>query len=405
MSKIINSVSGSMTPCNHRGRWRIRLKVTYATGEYTYKEFTAKTKMDVRAKAEQFKNAFELNKNSRVSEESMRKFSESMQDYVERHRFPRLKCTSYDLVIQNLKNQIYPALGEKMVYEIDSDDIRDLMTDLCLRKYSYSIIKKTYDNLNNYFSFFLKRGDIERNPVSQIDRPSKKIIDQERKNLQVDTSEITNEEVEEFTDEEIKLLKEAVNSRHMNGKKKYKESDAFLLILNSGLRAGELLGLKNKNIDLANRKMRICDNVTTIQKREGPKLLKGRTTMVGTTKNGRERIVPLNQACVDAIEAIRKEHYLGEDSFLICNDKGEPLNYAALRKRFCNLLNYAGIKQKGLHSLRHTFATKLASGSPTRSPLAIAQIAEILGQSNEEVTQRYFHLKNHITNLTDGFEF
>ena len=78
----------------------------------------------------------------------------------------------------------------------------------------------------------------------------------------------------------------------------------------------------------------------------------------------------------------------------------------AFRKRFYNIQRYAGIEKiKGLHSLRHTFATRLASGVPGHSPLAIAQIAEILGQNTELVTERYFHLKNHMSDLTDGFEF
>ena len=405
MAKAIKSVEGKIHATKHRNRYRVRLKITYHTGEYTYKEFTGKTQLDAETRAMDFKELFARTGHIRISEEGLRNFRESMQEYVERHRFPKVKSSSYDLIIQNLNNQIFPALGDKMVCDIDSDDIRDLMTDLCLRKYSYSILKKTYTNLNNYFAFLKKNGDLEINPMAQIERPTNRTIDRERINRNVDTSEINNEVIREFTSEEIALIKKAVSARHGNGKKKYKDSEAFLLILNSGLRAGELLGLRHCNIDLVNKKMRICENLTTVRKREGTKLLKGNTTQIGTTKNGRERTVPLNQACIDAIEAIKKERYLGEDSFLICNNKGKPLCYNAFRKRFCNLLRYAGVEERGLHSLRHTFATRLAAGSPTHPPLSVAQIAALLGQSTEEVTQRYFHLENHMTELTDGFEF
>lgn len=107
----------------------------------------------------------------------------------------------------------------------------------------------------------------------------------------------------------------------------------------------------------------------------------------------------------NTINELRKERDGGKDSFLLCDEKGRPINPLAFRKRFYNLQKHAGIEPKGLHSLRHTFATRLASGAPGRTTLSVAQIAEILGQNTEFVTQRYLHLRNHVTELTDGFEF
>lgn len=65
-----------------------------------------------------------------------------------------------------------------------------------------------------------------------------------------------------------------------------------------------------------------------------------------------------------------------------------PLN---LRKRFYSILDAAGIEKKGLHSLRHTFATKLVTGvraeDGTVKALTPRQVADLLGHTTSEITE------------------
>ena len=74
MSKRIESVTGSLMATKHRDRYRVRQKVTYVTGEFTYKEFSGKTKKDAIAKATAFRNTFLETRNNRVSQEALRNF-------------------------------------------------------------------------------------------------------------------------------------------------------------------------------------------------------------------------------------------------------------------------------------------------------------------------------------------
>ena len=63
-------------------------------------------------------------------------------------------------------------------------------------------------------------------------------------------------------------------------------------------------------------------------------------------------------------------------------------------------LEQAGIRRKGLgvHSLRHTAATKWAVGN-----VLISEIAAILGQSTLSVTEMYIHAEQYTKGVTDSF--
>lgn len=89
-------------------------------------------------------------------------------------------------------------------------------------------------------------------------------------------------------------------------------------------------------------------------------------------------------------------------------DFTRPVNF---RKRYYRILKAAGIEIKGLHSLRHTFATNLVNGvkQPDGSIKCLTprQVADLLGHTTSEITEMYY-VKRDLTKLngiTDGFEF
>lgn len=122
------------------------------------------------------------------------------------------------------------------------------------------------------------------------------------------------------------------------------------------------------------------------------------------------RTVPLNDAVIEAIKELRAEYYFGEDSPLICDKNGnftKPVNF---RKRFYRILDDAGIERKGLHSLRHTFATNLVNGvkqlDGTIKAPSPKQVADILGHTTSQITEMYYAKKDtsSLNGITDGFE-
>ena len=94
-------------------------------------------------------------------------------------------------------------------------------------------------------------------------------------------------------------------------------------MLNTGLRTGEVLGLLNSDIDLANRVMHLNRGVKEISKRDGVTAEKGREVKVGKLKSATsKRDVPLNDTAIEMILDLRKEFYLGDNSPLIPDENG-----------------------------------------------------------------------------------
>ncbi len=212
-----------------------------------------------------------------------------------------LECTA--------THQIYPVLGSKVVGDITSAD--NILTD--------------------YFRYLTQQEYIPKNPMAAAPmiKKSNFMASQGKEDLP------TFETVTIFTPDEITKFKaEAVRTRE-NGTPIYQQAAAYTLMLNTGLRTGEALGLLNSDIDLENRVIHLQRGVKEVSRREGTESTSGREVKIGKLKStSSKRDVPLNQAAVDAILNLRAERYFGEDSPLISDEHGgytRPVNF---RKRY-----------------------------------------------------------------------
>ena len=221
----------------------------------------------------------------------------------------------------------------------------------------------------------------------------------------------TFETVTIFTPEEIAKFKAEAVRAWGNGTRIYQQTAAYRLMLNTGLRTGEVLGLLNSDIDLENRVIHLQKGVKEVSRRDGVEATSGREVKVGKLKTASsKRDVPLNQAAVDAILVLRAERYFGEDSPLISDEHGgytRPVNF---RKRDYRILEAAGLEQRGLHTLRHTFATNLVNRAKqpdgTIRSLSARQVADLLGHSTSEITELYYVKKDtsRLAGITAGFD-
>lgn len=288
---------------------------------------------------------------------------------VERGTYDRLECTA--------KYQIYPILGGKVVGDITSADIKALLNHWMNEGYAYTTVKKVYNILTDYFRYLTQQEYIPKNPMAAAPmiKKSNFMASQGKEDLP------TFETVTIFTPEEITKFKAEAVRTWGNGTPIYQQAAAYTLMLNTGLRTGEALGLLT---------------ATSIW----------RTASSTSSK----RDVPLNQAAVDAILNLRAERYFGEDTPLISDEHGAYTRPVNFRKRYYRILEAAGLEQRGLHALRHTFATNLVNGvkqpNGTIRALSPRQVADLLGHSTSEITELYYVKKDtsRLAGITAGFE-
>lgn len=183
------------------------------------------------------------------SDEARKTLKESLQKWLEVFKFTSVERTTYDRCECIANNQVYPKLGDKVVGDISSADVKELMNYWMNEGYAYTTVKKVYVLLNEYFRYMYKEGLLPRNPMENVEMIKKAnyMSAQGKEDLPV------SDTVTVFTDEEIQRFKEEAFSVFSNGKRKYQQAAAYILMMNTGMRTGEVLGLINSDIDLENR--------------------------------------------------------------------------------------------------------------------------------------------------------
>ncbi len=387
------------------GRWCGVVWYMDEHGERKRKSFSGTTKQAVNRKMTDYVADFE---NQIIeSDESKNRLEDSLQNWLRVFKFPSVERTTYDRCECSAKNQIYPLLGNKVVGDIKASDIKNLLNYWMNKGYAYTTVKKAYVVLNEYFRYLYREELIQKNPMANVDmiKKSNYLSAQNKENLP------TNETVTVFTAEEIEKFKAEAFSTFKDGKPKYQQAAAYILMLNTGLRTGELLGLLNSDIDLENKILTVRQGVKEISRRDGADFTSGRELKIGKPKSAASmRTVPLNKTAIEMIEKLRMEAYFGENTPLVCDENGNYTRPVNFRKRYYRILKAAGLETKGLHSLRHTFATNLVNGikqsDGTIKSLTPKQVADLLGHSTSQITELYYVKKDtsRLNGMTDGFE-
>lgn len=133
------------------------------SGERKRKSFSGTTKAEVNKKMTEYIATF--NDSIIESQETKKRLSDSMQNWLEVFKFPSVERTTYDRYECTAKNQIYPYIGEKVVGDVKSADIKKLLNDKMNEGYAYTTVKKVHNVLNEYFRYLTQQEYIDRNPM------------------------------------------------------------------------------------------------------------------------------------------------------------------------------------------------------------------------------------------------
>jgi len=298
-----------------------------------------------------------------------------MTHWLEEMKKPELKPSSYDRVEQSLNYQIFPAIGHIQINALTSNDVQKMINSIISER-SYSTAKKAYNNLNACMEMGVQRGEILKNPVKGVKLPSSKI--KERK------------EITAYSPEEIAMIVEEAKRTYKNGAPVYRYGYLIILILNTGMREGEPLYLKWKDVDLEKRHIYIHGNVVEVKNRDEKVESKYILIEQDTPKTDKStRYIPLNDNAIDALEHLRNIiRDKDREDRVIATKNHTIISPRKVYKTMECILKKCGItdKENLVHALRHTFATTLI-----RNGVDIKAVSEILGHEDVSTTLNTYH--------------
>ena len=245
------------------GRWIGLVRYKDEFGVAQRKSFSSKKKKTLQAKMTEYVKNF--NEQGTNSDEARKPLKESMKNWLRVYKFPEVERTTYDRYECTAEHQIYPYIGKKPVGDVTPADIKKLLTKHMNAGYAFTTSKKAYSLLKMFFKQLYQEGAIPNNPMALIDMTKK----DNYLAAQNKESKPQCDLVVVFTDDELEKIREEACKRFANGKPVCQQSAAYFLMLNTGLRAGELCGIINSDIDLENRVIHLQRGVKEVHVRDG----------------------------------------------------------------------------------------------------------------------------------------
>ncbi len=153
------------------------------------------------------------------------------------------------------------------------------------------------------------------------------------------------------------------------------DAEAVRLSAYTGLRRGELVALRWKDIDWAGAKLTVSRALSL--------------GVEGSPKSGSFRDVPLSDQALAALERLaHRRDFTGPDDLVLCNAYGRHLDATALGRRYNRARDAIGLRPLRWHDLRHTFGSLLvAAGIDT------VTVKAAMGHERITTTERYLHAR------------
>jgi integrase len=197
-------------------------------------------------------------------------------------------------------------------------------------------------------------------------------------------------ELPKIQKKEIKVLTQEQQEKLISVSYLHRYGPFIRLTLCTGLRLGELLGLKWEDIDFRKSELHIR-RILHRCKNYDPNVKTSTSIFFDEPKTQRsKRIIPLPENAISDLKKWKEkqEEEVGNVEFVVTDERGKYLEQSTLKKYYNRMLDECGIKHMTFHALRHTFATRALEKG-----MDIKVLSEILGHYSVAFTlDTYAHV-------------
>lgn len=269
---------------------------------------------------------------------------------------------------RHIRNHLNPALGHLRLLDLRAHHIEAMFTSIITangrreRPIGPTTLRRIHSTLSSALNIAVRRGLIRRNPAVTVTLP------------QTSPRPATS-----WTPEQAQSFLVAIRDDHL--------SPLYRLMVLTGLRRGEAIGLCWADIDLHNRTLLVQRQIT---------LIEGRLHTGPPKTDAGHRTVAIDQTTVNQLRRHRLTAEVAHDpttgEFALTpvfqGRAGGPLHPAYVTRHFGVLVRRAGLPQVRLHDLRHSSASiGLTSGE------SLLEVSRRLGHSSIAITaDTYSHI-------------
>lgn len=229
--------------------------------------------------------------------------------------------------------------------DLDKDDLKDYLGAIFSEVTATSLHRKVAA-IRHFYSFLTKREIVEENPALTLTCP---------KNTSTLPGALTKEEMLLLIDFPFKSDEKGLRDRAI-----------IELLYSSGVRVGELVSLKIKDLDKRDRTLSVLG------------------------KGKKQRLLPVTKQAVSSIDTylLKREGNKEPNAIIFMNLKGKGLTERGVQYILDRIAREAGIFRKVTpHMLRHSFATHFLENG-----MNLRYLQHLLGHSNLSTTEIYTHL-------------
>ena len=355
------------------GTWEARVTIGIsADGKQQRKSLYGKTRQEVHNKMTDLLNNLQKGIITNPTEMTL---AEWLDFYMLEYKKQYVKPTTYNNYTVKVKNHIKPAIGHYKLKALRQDIIQKFVNSLSDKGLAPSTVIDVFKLLSNALETAVDDGLIVRNVANRVKlpkttKPQITVLTQEQQNAFVEQAKVTYMGV------------------------------VYIFDLCTGMRLGELLGLKWQDIDFEQNQLHIKRILRKVKDPDNPE--EHWHLEFGTPKTPTsERIIPLNETAIKVLADVweqqeknkEKASTAYEDNDLVfCTQLGRPLDPNNIRRTCYSICAKIGVSNIHPHCLRHTFATRGAENN-----VDVRVMQKFLGHATiKETADTYTHVLNDL---------